>query len=52
MRFFDFRPGMLIRELGLKHPWMWNYQQTSTGGHFGRNIFPWEATDKSDLIRI
>ena len=48
---FDFRPGMLIRELGLKHPWMWNYQQTSTGGHFGRNIFPWEITDKADLIR-
>jgi S-adenosylmethionine synthetase len=49
---FDFRPGMIIRELGLKRPWLWSYRQTANGGHFGRSIFPWEYTDKADMIRI
>jgi S-adenosylmethionine synthetase len=48
---FDFRPGMLIRELGLKRPQGWSYRQTANGGHFGRPGFPWERTDKADALR-
>ena len=48
---FDFRPGMLIRELGLKRPQGWSYRQTANGGHFGRAEFPWERTDKADALR-
>ncbi|MGI5870254.1 MAG: methionine adenosyltransferase [Kiritimatiellia bacterium] len=48
---FDFRPGMLIRELGLKQPAGWSYRQTANGGHFGRPEFPWERTDKADALR-
>ena len=48
---FDFRPGMLIRELGLKRPQGWSYRQTANGGHFGRPEFPWERTDKADALR-
>ncbi|KAK7873896.1 hypothetical protein R5R35_005750 [Gryllus longicercus] len=36
---FDLRPGKIVKELNLRHP---IYQQTSTYGHFGRDIFPWE----------
>ncbi|KAM7353117.1 S-adenosylmethionine Synthetase isoform 2-T3 [Cochliomyia hominivorax] len=36
---FDLRPGMIVKELNLKHP---IYQRTSTYGHFGRNGFAWE----------
>ncbi len=48
---FDFRPGMLIRELGLLTPQGWSYRQTSNYGHFGRSEFPWERLDKVDAIR-
>ena len=48
---FDFRPGMLVKELGLKTPKGWNYRQTATGGHFGRPEFPWEKTDKVEAIQ-
>ncbi|NLE40244.1 MAG: methionine adenosyltransferase [Lentisphaerae bacterium] len=48
---FDFRPGMIIRELGLKRPQGWSYRQTANGGHFGRPEFPWERTDKADALR-
>ncbi|XP_047001174.1 S-adenosylmethionine synthase isoform X1 [Schistocerca americana] len=36
---FDLRPGRIVKELNLRNP---IYQQTSTYGHFGRDIFPWE----------
>jgi S-adenosylmethionine synthetase len=36
---FDLRPGMLIKELGLKRP---IYQGTAKNGHFGHSDFPWE----------
>ncbi|KAF6208394.1 hypothetical protein GE061_016848 [Apolygus lucorum] len=36
---FDLRPGKIVKELNLRNP---IYQQTSTYGHFGRDIFPWE----------
>ena len=43
---FDFRPGILIRDLGLTKPKGWSYRQTSNYGHFGREGFPWEKTDR------
>ncbi|ODN01022.1 S-adenosylmethionine synthase [Orchesella cincta] len=36
---FDLRPGKIVMDLELRKP---IYQQTSTYGHFGRDIFPWE----------
>uniref|UniRef100_A0A914D4A3 S-adenosylmethionine synthase n=1 Tax=Acrobeloides nanus TaxID=290746 RepID=A0A914D4A3_9BILA len=36
---FDLRPGVLIKDLGLKKP---IYQQTAKNGHFGHSNFPWE----------
>lgn len=36
---FDLRPGKIVQDLDLRKP---IYQQTSTYGHFGREIFPWE----------
>jgi len=48
---FDFRPGMLIRDLGLTTPKGWSYRQTVNYGHFGRKIFPWEKLDRVDAIK-
>ena len=48
---FDFRPGMLIRDLGLTHPEGWTYRKTSNYGHFGREGFPWEKTDRVDALK-
>ncbi len=48
---FDFRPSSLIRELGLLNPLGWSYQKTAAYGHFGRDMFPWEKTDKVDILK-
>lgn len=40
---WDLRPGKLITQFGLRQP---IFQQTASGGHFGRKEFPWEALDK------
>lgn len=49
---FDFRPAALIDELRLKYPGNgWSYLDTASYGHFGRNIFPWEKTDKVDALK-
>lgn len=47
---FDFRPGMLIRELDLLRP---IYHKTAVFGHFGRNIpeFTWEHINKVKELR-
>lgn len=47
---FDLRPYGLIEMLDLLRP---IYQPTATYGHFGRQdeCFPWEKTDKADLLR-
>ncbi|MDD4737372.1 MAG: methionine adenosyltransferase [Kiritimatiellae bacterium] len=50
-KIFDFRPAALIEELGLKTPKGWSYKQTAAYGHFGRDIFPWEKTDKIEALR-
>jgi S-adenosylmethionine synthetase len=46
--FFDLRPYGLIQMLDLIQP---IYQKTASYGHFGRDIFPWEKTDKAVLLR-
>src|SRR5574344_235599 len=48
---FDFRPGMLIAELGLTHPKGWSYRETASYGHFGRKQFPWEKVDRAAELR-
>ncbi|MBW1988221.1 MAG: methionine adenosyltransferase domain-containing protein, partial [Deltaproteobacteria bacterium] len=48
--FFDFRPAALIKELGLLTPDGWSYRETAAYGHFGRDIFPWERTDKARAL--
>ena len=40
---FDFRPAIIIKELGLLKP---IYKQTACYGHFGREEFPWEQIKK------
>lgn len=47
-QFFDLRPYGLIQMLDLIKP---IYQQTATYGHFGRDVFSWENTDKAELLR-
>lgn len=46
--FFDLRPYGLINMLDLIQP---IYQKTASYGHFGRDEFPWERTDKAELLR-
>jgi S-adenosylmethionine synthetase len=43
---FDLRPAAIIQRFGLDKPQGWCYQETAAYGHFGRDIFPWEKTDK------
>jgi S-adenosylmethionine synthetase len=43
---FDLRPAAIIQRFSLDKPKGWNYQQTAAYGHFGRDIFPWEKTEK------
>lgn len=47
---FDFRPANIVRDLNLVQPRGWTYLQTAAYGHFGRDIFPWEKTDKADML--
>jgi S-adenosylmethionine synthetase len=48
---FDFRPASIIQDLELTNPTGWSYRQTAVAGHFGRDIFPWEKTDKVENLR-
>jgi S-adenosylmethionine synthetase len=48
---FDFRPGMLIKDLGLTSPKGWTYRKTSNYGHFGREGFPWEKVNRVAALR-
>ncbi|MFT7683669.1 MAG: S-adenosylmethionine synthetase [Moritella dasanensis] len=45
---FELRPHGLIEMLDLMRP---IYQSTAAYGHFGRSEFPWEATDKAEILR-
>ena len=46
---FDLRPSALIDHLGLRAP---IYTNTSSYGHFGRDEFSWEKTDKAEEIKL
>ncbi|ROP61816.1 methionine adenosyltransferase [Enterobacter sp. BIGb0383] len=45
---FDLSVYGMIQQLDLLAP---RYRQTACYGHFGREIFPWEQTDKVALLR-
>ena len=45
---FDFRPAAIIESLDLRKP---IYRETSCYGHFGRDGFTWERTDRADELR-
>jgi len=47
-RHFDLRPYGLIEMLDLNRP---IYQPTAAYGHFGREEFPWERTDKAQALK-
>ena len=45
---FDLRPKAIIKHLHLDRP---SYRSTSNYGHFGKEGFSWEETDKIDEIK-
>jgi S-adenosylmethionine synthetase len=45
---FDLRPAAIVDALDLCRP---IYRRTAAYGHFGREGFPWEATDRVDVVR-
>ncbi len=45
---FDCTPAGIIKTLNLKQP---IYRKTASYGHFGREGFPWENTDKVDELK-
>ena len=45
---FDLRPAAIIRDLNLRRP---IYRATACYGHFGRDGFAWEVTDRADALR-
>ena len=45
---FDARPAAIIEQLDLRRP---IYKATSSYGHFGREGFPWEVTDRAEDLR-
>jgi len=45
---FDLRPAAIIRDLDLRKP---IYRATASYGHFGRDEFSWEKTDKVDALK-
>ncbi len=50
---FDFRPARIIERFRLTRPAAdgWTYLDTAAYGHFGRDRFPWEATDAAAELR-
>ena len=45
---FDLRPAAIIKTLGLRKP---IYRETAAYGHFGREQFPWERTDRAEDLK-
>jgi S-adenosylmethionine synthetase len=45
---FDLRPAAILRDLDLRRP---IYRATAAYGHFGRDTFSWEQTDRVDALR-
>ena len=48
LKVFDCSPAGISKTLGLKAP---IYAKTASYGHFGREGFPWEKTDKVDELK-
>lgn len=48
LREFDLRPAAIIEKLDLLKP---VYYRTAAYGHFGRNAFSWEKTDKAQDLK-
>jgi S-adenosylmethionine synthetase len=44
---FDLRPAAILEQLDLRRP---VYRPTAAYGHFGRDQFSWERTDKVDEL--
>ena len=47
-KIFDCTPAGIVKMLDLKRP---IYRKTASYGHFGREEFPWEKTDKVEELR-
>ena len=47
-KIFDCTPAGIIKTLNLKQP---IYRKTASYGHFGREGFPWEKTDKVEDLK-
>ncbi len=45
---FDLVPAGIVEMLDL---WKPIYRETASYGHFGREIFPWEKTDRVDMLK-
>ncbi|MCA9178816.1 MAG: methionine adenosyltransferase [Planctomycetales bacterium] len=45
--FYDLTPGGIINYLDLRRP---IYRRTASGGHFGRDEFPWESTKDAEKL--
>jgi S-adenosylmethionine synthetase len=45
---FDLRPAAIIRDLDLLRP---IYSETAAYGHFGREGFSWESTDRAAALK-
>ena len=45
---FDLRPAAIIEALSLNRP---AYAATAAYGHFGREEFTWERTDRAEALR-
>ncbi|QFY07540.1 methionine adenosyltransferase [Nonomuraea phyllanthi] len=48
LQVFDLRPAAIIRDLDLLRP---IYSETAAYGHFGRDGFSWESTDRAEALR-
>ncbi len=48
LQVFDLRPAAIIRDLDLLRP---IYAETAAYGHFGREGFSWESTDRAEALR-
>ena len=47
-KIFDCTPAGIVKTLDLKRP---IYRKTASYGHFGREEFPWEKTDKVEELK-
>ncbi len=45
---FELKPKAIIKALNLLNP---IYEKTAAYGHFGRNIFSWEKTNKAEALK-